>query len=197
MVLAAVPDKLTVMTYLHQIRTHFNTHGSKIPRLASFDNMDPSESSISALMTKYNYTSPTESPISENKKVKTKKSNKKEISDNKVKNEEIDKKSNKVVSPVKSSNPFEDDEDMVIDKDSAKELQMDNAKEQSTIEKEAEESEDEDEMLNILIDKKIKRQESILEEKAEEEAALKKKEKDIKEKKEIIMEKENIPEKVR
>eukprot|EP00794_Sanderia_malayensis_P015799 gene15799-17392_t len=169
MVLAAVPDKLTVMTYLHQIRTHFNTHGSKIPRLASFDTMDPSDSSISALMTKYNYTSPSESPGSENKTLGSEKKTK-VIADRVDKSSSLSsqgsKEAKKIVTPSSkpSSNPFEDDEDMISEKEAEKGTVRNQI--------EAEDSEDEDEMLNAMIDRKIKKQESIMEEKREKSNAV-------------------------
>ncbi len=168
MVLAAVPDKLTVMTYLHQIRTHFNTHGNKIPKLSSFEKMDPAETSISALMSKYNYSSPIESPVKDKKTPKTNKSILKEsrkedkaLLKSEASSKTVNMKTDKDNSSSKiSSNPFEDEDevDMAVE---------DPAKEKKLSAKEAVESEDEDEMLNIMIDKKIQRQASVKVEKEE------------------------------
>ena len=167
MVLAPVPDKLTVMTYLHQIRTHFNTHGSKIPRLASLGNMDSSPTSISALMSKYNFESPVQSPetkasVSFSFDDKTVQSTPKKG----AQNTSPDGKSlpNTKGKPVKGGkkspnlNPFDDDESMGSGTDAGKEPE--------DRRREARKSEevDEDEMLNLIIDQKIKREESIIEE---------------------------------
>ena len=156
MVLAPVPDKLTVMTYLHQIRTHFQTHGNKIPKLGTLDGLDPSETSISALMSKYNFSTPLESDTGLSKSVVNKKrktSSTKATSAGKKENQpgkkntqpksvasqkkELNSKENTVVTPPESLNRME-----VVGFPT--ELKM--------IESE---SEDEDEMLNVKIANKM------------------------------------------
>lgn len=167
MVLAPVPDKLTVMTYLHQIRTHFNMHGSKIPRMTSFDGMDSTPTSISALMSKYNFSSPVQSPRDESKGSEKFDFHEKSVVSSGKKDEKdwsvCNKKSGDVPSTEQSqkgpSNPFEDDEPMKDDKGTPKEVETERVKPPQA------EEVDEDEMLNLIIDKKIKKEESIIEEK--------------------------------
>ena len=188
MVLAPVPDKLTVMTYLHQIRTHFNTHGSKIPRMASLDSMDPTTSSISALMSKYNFSSPAKSPREEpkasdkisfdDKPISPTKNNEKRVES--VPQSSGEKAKEKASNGVKqTSNPFESDEDMT---DGPQTEKVPPQKEDPVQNEEV----DEDEMLNLIIDKKIKKEESIIEEKrAEELRKEKEKEEQLKKEKEL------------
>ena len=164
MVLAPVPDKLTVMTYLHQIRTHFNTHGSKIPRMTSFDNMDSSATSISALMSKYNFSSPVHSPNDEtevfscdNKVVPDNEKEVDRVPGSKDGSNEAETKTKGEAVQKPPINPFEDDE--LIEEEAS----VDAA---GQVEKESKSEEvDEDEMLNLIIDKKIRRKETINEEK--------------------------------
>ena len=189
MVLAPVPDKLTVMTYLHQIRTHFNTHGSKIPRMASLDSMDPTTSSISALMSKYNFSSPAKSPREEpkasdkisfdDKPISPTKNNEKRVES--VPQSSGEKAKEKASNGVKqTSNPFESDEDMTDGPQTEKKVPP--QKEDPVQNEEV----DEDEMLNLIIDKKIKKEESIIEEKrAEELRKEKEKEEQLKKEKEL------------
>ena len=182
MVLAPVPDKLTVMTYLHQIRTHFNTHGSKIPRITSFDKVDSSSTSISALMSKYNFSSPVQSPRNESKgsdsfvfDEKLVQSTPKKGNSSTPDGDGISRAKGTAVTRTGKSpnlNPFEDDESM--------EDIVDGRNNSSVAKKETRKSEeiDEDEMLNLIIDEKIKREESILEEKQAEKLKKEKEDED-------------------
>ena len=202
MVLAPVPDKLTVMTYLHQIRTHFQTHGSKIPRLAAYDNMDASESSIGALMSRYNFSSPVQSPKEESnssEKFTFKEKPKAKTLDSTKDTSELKKsiggtskvEESQVTVTKKSLNPFEDDEPMDTDSKTLKE-KISNPEQKNEVE--AEEV-DEDEMLNSIIDKKIKKDESIIEGKKLEKLKLEeeenlRKQKELEKQKEIAKQKE-------
>jgi len=169
MVLAPVPDKLTVMTYLHQLRTHFNTHGSKIPRLASFDKVDSSPSSLSALMSKYDFSSPMQSPASESNTTNSflfddkivQSTPKKALNNAKNSTPRAEIADKVAAAPLKSPNlnPFEDDESAEDCVDAGKETTGSKRDERKS------EEVDEDEMLNLIIDEKIKKEESIVEEK--------------------------------
>ena len=182
MVLAPVPDKLTVMTYLHQLRTHFNTHGSKIPRLASFDKVDSSPSSLSVLMSKYDFCSPVQSPVTESSTTNTfvfddkiVQSTPKKASNNGKNSTPRTELAEKVAAgPLKSPNlnPFEDDESAEDCVDAGKETTGSKREERKS------EEVDEDEMLNLIIDEKIKREESIVEEKRAEKLKLEKEKED-------------------
>ena len=167
MVLAPVPDKLTVMTYLHQIRTHFKTHGSKIPRITSYESMDSTASSISALMSKYNFSSPVHSPREESSSsekfsfndTSPEKATSNKASESKSSNETSSiSKQQKVV--TKSLNPFEEDEPETTDSKPDDEKPKVKEERSAIVTEEV----DEDEMLNLIIHKKIKEEEHVVEE---------------------------------